>query len=188
MTTDAAEQINLEDLAKQAQNGSSDAYRNLLIGIQEYTEKKIRRSASITRAERIDEIVQEILLSVHRSFHTYDPKRPFMPWVNAVLSYRLKDFLRQLYAIQEVQTEDGNLPDQIAPDTTAEVQLLELLEKKLSGLSPIQQRVFRMLKLEGKSIKETAIELNLSESAVKVSAHRTYKKLQADLKDGFNEK
>jgi DNA-directed RNA polymerase specialized sigma24 family protein len=38
--------------------------------------------------DRIDEVIQDVLLSVHRARHTYDPARPFRHWLVAIARYR----------------------------------------------------------------------------------------------------
>jgi RNA polymerase sigma-70 factor (ECF subfamily) len=44
-----------------------------------------------------------------------------------------------------------------------------------------QRQVVELMKLEQRSVREVALILGMSESAVKVTAHRAYKKLRQEL-------
>ncbi len=122
-----------------------------------------------------------MLLSVHRSFATYDPRYPFRAWLKAVVTSRVRDALRVQYATVERLTDEGELPDQAAPDATSADSVHELLESALQGLNEIQRRIFTALKLEGRTVRETAAELGMSEGATKVAAHRAYQKIRTEL-------
>jgi RNA polymerase sigma-70 factor (ECF subfamily) len=51
----------------------------------------------------------------------------------------------------------------------------------LQQLPDKQRRVVELLKLEGFSVKEAALKLGMTESALKVSAHRAYKAMKVFL-------
>ena len=36
--------------------------------------------------DRVDDVVQDVLLTIHRARATYDPSRPFLPWLRAIAS------------------------------------------------------------------------------------------------------
>src|SRR6516164_6142755 len=66
-------------LMAHAQAGEQDAYRRLLEEITPYVRSlaaKCHRNSS-----DIEDSVQDVLLTVHAIRHTYDPKRPFGPWL-----------------------------------------------------------------------------------------------------------
>lgn len=52
--------------------------------------------------------MQDVLLSLHAVRATYDPQRPFMPWLLAILRNRLVDGARRhgRTATHEVRVED----------------------------------------------------------------------------------
>ena len=56
----------------------------------------------------------------------------------------------------------------------------------LAILPENQRRVVELLKLNGLSIRETAKKLDMSEAAVKVTAHRAYLKLRKSLESETN--
>ena len=84
-TRDAA----LSALMRQAQAGDRVAYRQVLIGVTPY----LRRAAGrfFARPADIDDAVQDILMTLHTVRHTYDPDRPFRPWLAGIARYRLVD-------------------------------------------------------------------------------------------------
>jgi len=73
-------------------------------------------------------------------------------------------------------------------DTLEVVQfndLSEALEEGVQKLPEKTQIVFRLSRLEGKSISEIALMLNLSEKAIKYHISRSLKELRLHLKDYF---
>ena len=50
---------------------------------------------------QLDDLVQETLLAVHQKLGTYEPSRPFLPWLAAIARYRWIDALRQAYRNKE---------------------------------------------------------------------------------------
>ena len=64
------------------QSGDRLAYDRLLREIVPYIRSIIR--AWHRAPDRVEEIVQEVLLGLHRVRHTYDPARPFLPWLAAI--------------------------------------------------------------------------------------------------------
>ncbi len=55
-----------------------------------------RRQRFRGRAD-VEDVVQDILLTLHAIRHTYDPSRPFKPWLVAVARRRIVDRLRVEY-------------------------------------------------------------------------------------------
>jgi RNA polymerase sigma-70 factor (ECF subfamily) len=45
-------------------------------------------------AQDVDDIVQDVLLSLHAVRHTYDPARPFVPWLVTIARRRAADAMR----------------------------------------------------------------------------------------------
>jgi len=167
----------LETLMRRAQQGDRHSYERLFRTITPILRVFIIRRLS-TKADTED-IVQNILLSIHRASHTYDPDRPFKIWMFAIARHRLQDYFRQIY-------KRGDMPDislddltyEIpAEDVTLEEDRYEYLNRILSLLPERQRRIITMMKLEGYTADDVAKALNMSLSAVKVAAHRAYKTL-----------
>src|SRR5690348_18228989 len=78
-----------------AQDGDRKAYETLLREALPYIRSVVRSLHG--RPERADEVTQDVLLTVHRVRHTYDPARPFRPWLAAIARRRSIDALRRRY-------------------------------------------------------------------------------------------
>src|SRR5690606_25837461 len=68
------------------QDGDQTAYRSFL----EETSHDVRRFL-LRRipASDVDDVLQEILVSLHKARHTYDGERPILPWIFAIARFRL---------------------------------------------------------------------------------------------------
>ncbi len=166
----------LEELMRLAQQGDKKAYAALFRAITPLLKAFISRRLA---AADVDDVVQEILMSIHRASHTYDTARPFKVWMFTIARYRLNDHLRKLYkkgAFPEIGLDD--LTHEIsAADVTEQRDRYEYLNRALSSLPDKQKKIVTLMKIEGYSAEETAKTMNMSISAVKVAAHRAYKSL-----------
>lgn len=168
----------LEQLMTQAQTGDTKAYHALLTACLPLIHKIVR--AKISDTDLHEDIVQEILISIHRAKHTYDTTQPFKPWLYAICRFRITDALRTLYKTKDnVATEDLTLelPD-IHPSVTKQVEDNELIRKMMATLPEKQRNILLLMKMEGRSAAEVALAMRMSVSAVKVSAHRAIKALK----------
>jgi RNA polymerase sigma-70 factor, ECF subfamily len=69
-----------------AQNGDRDAYEQLLREILPVLRAVV--ASHHRHPDRIDDVIQDVLLSVHRVRHIYDPARPFRHWLLAIARNR----------------------------------------------------------------------------------------------------
>lgn len=76
-----------------AQSGDSSAYARLLREILPYVRAIVRRHHSTP--DRVEDVVQDVLLTIHRIRHTYDPSRPFTAWLGAITHRRSVDAIRR---------------------------------------------------------------------------------------------
>jgi RNA polymerase sigma-70 factor (ECF subfamily) len=155
-----------------AQDGNGGAYKRLLADLAVWLRRYFARR--LPPAE-IDDAVQETLLAVHRSRHTYDPRYPLSAWLSAIAKRKWVDQLRAL----ERRSADM-LTDTIAtPDHEAAVIGASVLTSLLGELRPAQSRVIQLVKLEGYSLEEASVQTGQSVSAVKVNIHRGIARLRA---------
>ncbi len=162
----------LAELMARAQAGNADAYKAVLKACQRWLTGFY--SGRIV-PHQIDDLVQDTLVSLHRKRSTYDPSRPFLPWLAAIARYRWVDQLRRTYRANETELEDHLVADPVSADITARVSLARLLEK----IPQKQAHVIRLVKIDGYSIKEAALRTGQTEPLVKVNIHRGLKKLAA---------
>lgn len=170
-----------------AQAGDSAIYERLLREISAYVRSLVRRK--IQDPSQVDDLSQDILLSVHKARHTYDSGRPFMPWIHSIIRFRLTDLLRKIYRGKRFEELDldSDYHETYSEGPAKEVIDASLLDA-LHHLPEKQRQVVQLLKLEGFSVKEAALETGMTESALKVSAHRAYKAMKVWLmKSGAND-
>ena len=171
---------NWEELMTQAQKGNTKMYNQLLSEVATYLGPYLRFKVG---SESIaSELVQETLISVHTSRHTFDPQRPFKPWLFKIVQSRLIDFYRKDKNRKELQSsiEAFSVESFTAEAEISQIEVDELKEI-LTSLSDDQREIVLALKINGQSIKEVAESRNMSESAVKTSAHRAYKAMSLKL-------
>lgn len=167
-----ADDRSLAQLMAAAQTGDASAYRTVLTESQRWLARYFARRIA---PSAVDDLVQDTLASLHAKRATYDPSRPFLPWLAAIARYRWVDQLRRTYRADETVLDEDLSVDSFEPEVAARVSLDRLLEK----LPAKQAEVIRLVKIDGLSIAEAADRSAQSESLVKVNIHRGLKKLAA---------
>jgi len=169
----------LASLMEKSQAGDEVAYKALLTEVATLARKYISRR--LTATDAIDDVVQEILVSVHKAKPTYDPTRPFGPWLYAIAHFRLTDHVRQLYRNKSREVVCETTENLGQDDIDLDLLFKNDVDQLLGTLPPKQRDVIRLLKIEELSVKEVAQKMGLSESDIKVSAHRGLKSLRQQL-------
>ena len=152
--------------------GDAGAYRQLLAGCRQWLSRYFARRMA---PSQIDDLIQCTLMSVHTKRATYDPSRPFLPWLAAIARYRWIDQLRKTTRAGEVELDDAHGVDSDEDDIIARLSLGHLLDQ----IKPEQALVIKLVKIDGLSIIEAAARSNQSESLVKVNIHRGLKRMAA---------
>ncbi len=153
------------ELMASAQLGDTGAYHRLLVEAGGWLRRYYVRRLP---PAMVEDAVQDALLAVHEKRHTFDPSRPFEPWLAAVARYKWIDRLR---ALKSAPTEALNEDIPVADHGDA-VSSAWSLNRLLRELKPAQSDVIRLVKLQGLSIEEAAIRTGQSVSLVKVNIHR----------------
>jgi RNA polymerase sigma factor (sigma-70 family) len=176
MTETSSRGNDFAELMKGAQAGDGVSYARLLEEITPRIRRIVRSRRSFLSTEDIEDLVQEILLSVHAVRATYDPERPFIPWLLAITRNRLADAGRRhaRSTAHEIQIE--NLAVTFADDSTNRNMdssgNVKDLRKAIEALPPIQRDAIQMLKLGEMSLKEAADASHTTVGALKVATHR----------------
>ncbi len=163
-------------LFSKTQEGDKVAYHELLTYLSPYIKWSVRRS--FTNEQIAEDVVQEILIAFHKAKHTYNPEKPFKPWIAAIIRFKIIDHLRKSYRIKEREVFSDYNETLDTKATNIETETGIDLERALKQLPEKQRRAFSLLKLDGLSVKEASAETGWSESNIKVSAHRAYKLLR----------
>jgi RNA polymerase sigma-70 factor (ECF subfamily) len=166
----------LENLMQAAQAGDARAYAQLLKEVTPRLHRIVRRQRQFLAAADIEDLVQDILISLHAVRATYDPSRPFMPWLTTIARNRLADGARR-YARQKAhEVNVDEYPVTFSEEGTNTDNDLyrdpEALKQAIQALPPGQREAVEMLKLREMSLKEAAAASGVSVGALKVSVHR----------------
>ncbi len=169
------------ELAALSQKGDKRAYAALLAQLYPYIRKVL--AGKLSNNDWVEDITQDVLISVHKSLHTYSHDRPFKPWLKAIIQFRKTDFLRTHYRKQNIAADARAENNVFKDDVTYQADYDELrdITAAISNFPERQQAIFRLMKIEGYSAKEVAQQMEMSESAVKVSVHRMTRKLRKTL-------
>jgi len=163
-----------------AQAGDARAYEQLLRAVAPFVRNLARRYCR--EADRREDVVQEVLLTVHRVRHTWDPRRPFSPWLAAIAARRAIDLLRRRSRIERHEQHDElaseTFADPAANNDDGEERSLADLAPFLEALPVRQREALEALKLRGQSLQEAARSSGQSVAALKVNMHRAVKSLR----------
>lgn len=115
----------------------------------------------------IDDLLQETLIALHTRRDSFTPGRPFLPWLAAIARYKWIDALRSGKRHQADELTEAAIPGH-------ETDILSSLSvsRLLGGLRASQAEAIRLVKIEGRSIREASELSGQSESLVKVNIHR----------------
>ncbi len=166
-------------LMAEAQGGDVAAYRTLLEAVVPYLRALAARRHRDARD--IEDAVQDILLTVHQIRRTYDPARPFGPWLVAIANRRLVDRLRRQGRTTARETAlEPHDETFAAPEANLYPDAMEqgALRAAVAGLPPRQREAITLLKLQELSLKEASAASGLSVASLKVSVHRGMKNLR----------
>jgi RNA polymerase sigma-70 factor (ECF subfamily) len=157
--------------------GDAGAYRQFLLSLAPHVRAVARsRCRSLGAPEgEIEDIVQEVLLTIHLKRGTWDQSRPIGPWVAAITRNKLIDVLRRRGRHISVPIEEVMHSLQ-AEDRTPELSTRDI-DALLGHLKAQQREIVRSISLNGHSIRETADRLQMREGAVRVALHRALKAL-----------
>jgi RNA polymerase sigma-70 factor, ECF subfamily len=161
---------------ERAQGGDRDAFHALFndVGplITRFLHRRLRDSSEV------EDICQEAMIAVYKSRHTYQPERPFEPWLFAIVRKVSAEHFRrerqrlgfqiQLDELPEFGSEAGSLGD---------LELREALEQ----LSPTQMEALGLTKVIGLSVEEAARRTGITAGSMKVRVHRAYESLKRSL-------
>ena len=172
----------LGTLMAAAQGGDGAAYRALLVQAARLLRRAIRMRAPWLTAEDVEDLVQDTLLSVHRARASYDPVRPFIPWLMAIARHRLADHLRResrrRNGAHAHATHDETFGTRAAKDHSDTVVNGLALREAMRDLPRAQREAVHLLRLRQLPLEEAARESGTSAAALKVSLHRAAQRLR----------
>lgn len=166
-------------LMQAAQAGDSRAYEALLRECLPLLRAIIRQR--LREPAEVEDAVQDTLLTLHRVRHTYDPARPFRPWLAAIADRRALDRLRVL-ARRRGREAELEAAEQLGVAGDAEARLLSAdLRGAVKELPESQRTALQLTKIEALSLAEASERSRMSIGALKVATHRAVQSLRRRL-------
>ncbi len=139
-------------------------------------------SRLVKSPEHAEDLTQATFLSLVRARGRFQKGAPFRPWLYAIAANAAKDHLRRQRP--EELTPEGELPQRAAEEPPAsEAGMQKRVQTALEQLPQTQREAIVLHRFHGLSFGEIAQALGVTESAVKVRAHRGYERLRELLGD-----
>jgi RNA polymerase sigma-70 factor (ECF subfamily) len=168
-----------------AQAGDRTAYASLLQEVLPILKRLVRTRLGFLPVTDREDLVQEILLSLHAGHATYDPRRPFMPWLMAIARNRIVDGARRNSRRLNNEVLADELPPHVPDDHRSAVSDEygdpQALRLAVNHLPKAQRTAVELLKLREMSVKEASKLSGMSMGALRVSVHRAIQALRVSL-------
>ncbi|MGH7879557.1 MAG: RNA polymerase sigma factor [Candidatus Binataceae bacterium] len=142
---------------ERAQNGDREAFQLLFRDIGPLVTSFVRRR--VRDPAEVEDVCQEALMAIYRSRQTFQPTRPFEPWLFAIVrnvtarhltNHRLRyGWQPPVEYVPEVRVEDSS-------------SLALEMREAFARLSPGQREALSLTKLEGLSIEEASARAGAS--------------------------
>jgi RNA polymerase sigma-70 factor, ECF subfamily len=183
------------DLVHASKNGDAAAFEQL---VKKYDRKLFQIAQSVTHnREDSQDVVQEAFLKAYQHLDEFREDSKFSTWLiritlnQSLMKLRQQGSVRELSLNEDFQSDGDILPMEVTdwspnPEQLySNSELREILTKALEQLSPLIRTVFVLRDIEGLSIDQTAVVLNLSHTAVKARLHRARLQLRERLSIHF---
>jgi RNA polymerase sigma-70 factor, ECF subfamily len=166
-----------------AQGGDRAAYERLLRDILPFIRAIVARQHRTQ--DRVEDAVQDVLLTLHRVRHTYDPSRPFTHWLATLARRRSIDLLRRRTRVAAAETLDETAYETFAdPAANSESERRDwngALSGALAALPERQRQAVELTKLRELSLAEASAASGMSIGALKTNVHRAIKAMRRHL-------
>jgi RNA polymerase sigma factor (sigma-70 family) len=163
----------LAGFMQSAQDGDGEAYAVLLHEVASLLRTIVGRRLRTVQRPDIEDLVQDILLSLHQARATYDPAQPFMPWLMAITRHRVADGARRYARRTSNEVVCDAFPELAASAERARRDPEQhALARAMAQLPFRQQQAIELVKLREMSVGEAAALTGTSVGAIKVAVHR----------------
>ncbi|MEH6584959.1 MAG: sigma-70 family RNA polymerase sigma factor [Halioglobus sp.] len=168
----AEDEVRWSALMVSAQSGNEADYRQLLVELSDLVSRYLR--SRLGGYDFVEDCVQEVLIAVHQARHTYDSRRPFRPWLFAIVRYKSTDAMRRAEVRERYFSPESSAAEPAINDPEEQFDSGRLIE----GLPPNLREALTLTKIVGLSTAEAAGRMKISETALKVRVHRAIKRLR----------
>lgn len=128
-----------------------------------------------------DDLAQATFISVVKGRGRFQRGAKVKPWLYAIATNAARDWRRR--SKFESVTDEGDVPEgEAEPAMQRDPGLEKAVKAALAQLPEAQREAIVLNRYEGLSFAEIAVHAGVTESAVKVRAHRGYERLRELLK------
>lgn len=129
-------------------------------------------------AEVAEDLTHDTFVEMTKSIGKFNNQGKFKNWLYTIAKRQLSNWVKQKYDLPKEPLFDNIAQPEESIDPEKQDKAIKKVEKLLEQLSKTERSVIVLRYLKNYSVKETAQELELSSSNVKVTAHRAMKKLR----------
>lgn len=177
-----ADDLRLRALMRSAQEGDRAAYDSLLRACLPKIRRRLHRRG--VEPGLIDDVIQDVLLTIHRARQTYDPSRPFTVWLAMITDRRAIDAARRhrrhtMHEVSSPEAYDTQADERTEPQPFVTTYAIDRIHSGIAELPAAQREAVERLSLRQQSLLEAARETGRSVGSLKVSFHRGLKALRA---------
>ena len=123
--------------------------------------------------EACEDIVQEVLLTVHLKRQTWREDSPFRPWLYAVTRHKVIDAFRSRGKRMDLPVDD--YAEVLAAPEGPDPFESQDMERVIDQLDPRAAEIVRAIGIEGVSASDVGARMGMTEGAVRVALHRALK-------------
>ncbi len=156
--------------------GDGRAYARLLAEVTPVLRGIVRARGRSLPSDQHEDIVQEVLLSIHAKRHTWRPDHPITPWLYAITRHKVIDAFRKRGSTLDLPIEDFS--DELQADAAPEPLVSRDVDRAMGQLDARSAFILRAVALEDAAHAEVGARLGMTDGAVRVALHRAMKKLE----------
>jgi RNA polymerase sigma-70 factor (ECF subfamily) len=138
---------------------------------------------------RADDLLQQTMLQIHCARGRFLRGADVLPWAYAIARRLVIDGFRRRkheVASESDPATDATSDHQAVDDRLHALRMARAVERELARLPEAHRVAFELVKKDGLSMKEAALVLGTTATAIKLRAHRAYVALRAALGDSYD--
>lgn len=164
---------NWEELMRAANRGDQRAYARLLRDITPVVRGIVRARGGALGPEGCEDVVQDVLLTIHVKRQTWREDAPLRPWLYAVTRHKVVDAFRARGRRIDLPVDD--FIEVLAAPADPDPFKARDMDRVIDQLEPRAAQIVRAIGIDGESAADTGARLGMTEGAVRVALHRALK-------------
>ena len=164
-----------EELMRAANRGDQRAYARLLQVITPVVRGIVRARGGALGPEGCEDVVQDVLLTIHLKRQSWREDAPLRPWLYAVTRHKVVDAFRARGRRIDLPMDD--FVEVLAAPAEPDPFEARDMDRVINELDPRAAQIVRAIGIDGDSAADTGARMGMSEGAVRVALHRALKSI-----------